>query len=161
MNSVVIEFKTKCDSSLEDSFINIELDDILNEGRTCFLYGEKVYFRVSYSANLSISVTPSDGNVFLESTDTVSSETEKITFVDSEEATTSKRILNIVDYKWFGKSLGGILKVGDNTVGASSSGIAIAELTYTTIYDVYSVSLQTRSEEEYPVLIVVIGEEND
>lgn len=160
-SSVVIEFKIKCESDTESSYINVELDDDLNKGRTCFLYGEKVYFRVNYSDNLIISIKSSSGSIFFEYKDRTSIETENISFVDSEESTTSKTIFSIISYKWFGASLGTILKTGDSTVRASNSGIALAELNYNTKYDVYSVVLSAQSEETFPVLIVVIGTDKE
>ena len=58
-SSVSIEFRVSCED--EGALLSVELDDDLNEGRTCFLYGEKVYFRVYHSLNLTITEHPDGG----------------------------------------------------------------------------------------------------
>jgi hypothetical protein len=154
-SSVVIEFKTSCEA--EDGLLSVELDDELNGGRSCFLYGEKVYFRVYHSANLTITVESSNGSVFLESTGATDTEEENISFANTNEASAAKTILTLGSYSWFGRSLGTLLHVGGSAVRAGKSGVAIAAVIYTTQYDVYSITLSDQGIESYPVLVLVSG----
>lgn len=154
-SSIVVEFKISCEA--EVGVLSVELDAELNGGRTCFLYGEKVYFRVYYSSNLTIKIETSDGVVFLESVDATSVEEENISFANTNEASTAKSISTLDSYSWFGRSLGTLLHVGESAIRAGTSGVAIAAVKYTTQYDVYSLTLSDRGIESYPVLVLVTG----
>lgn len=155
-SSVTVEFKTQCDVAGE--LLSVELDAELNMDRTCFLYGEKVYFRVYHSPALTITVTPSDGSVFLENVGSSSSEEENISFVDTNEASVNKAINVLSSYSWFGRSLGSIVKTGWTSIRSALSGVAIAAVAYTTSYDVYSIMLLDKGVESYPVLVLVKGD---
>lgn len=154
-SSVVVEFKTQCDVTGE--FLTVALDAELNEGRYCFLYGEKVYFRVCHSPALTITINTSDGSVFLESRNSNGEESENISFADTNEAHVSKLIKTIISYSWFGRSLGSILKTGTTSIRTSNKGVAVAAVEYTTQYDVYSITLSDQGVESYPVLVLVKG----
>ena len=154
-SSVNIEFRISCEA--EGELLSVELDDDLNEGRTCFLYGEKVYFRAYHSLNLTITVESSDGSIFLESVGATDTEEENLSFANTDEASTAKTIFTLNSYSWFGRSLGALLHVGRSAVRASKSGVAIAAVKYTTQYDVYSIMLPSRGVDSYPVLILVTG----
>lgn len=154
-SSVVVEFKIQC--GVEGEFLTVALDTELNKDRTCFLYGEKVYFRVYHSPVLIITVESSNGLVFLESQGSISEESENISFADTNEANVSKLIKEIISYSWFGRSLGSILKTGNTSIRAGSTGVAVAAIEYTTQYDVYSITLSDQGVETYPVLVLVKG----
>lgn len=154
-SSVNVEFKTKCE--VTGALLSVELDADLNDDKTCFLYGEKVYFRVYHDATLVITVEASDGAVFLHSVGAIDSEEENVSFVNTNEASTAKMVMTLNSYSWFGKSLGTLLHTGGASVRAGSSGVAIAAVTYTTQYDVYSVTLSDKGVESYPVLVLVTG----
>jgi hypothetical protein len=154
-SSIIIEFKISCEA--EAGLLSVELDDELNGGRTCFLYGEKVYFRVYHSPNLTITVESSDGTVFLESVGSTDNEEENLSFANEDEASTARTILTLDSYSWFGRSLGTLLHVGGAAVRAGRSGVAIAAVEYTTQYDVYSLTLTDKGVESYPVLVLVTG----
>ena len=155
-SSISVEFKIQCDAAGEP--LSVELDTELNMDRTCFLYGEKVYFRVYHSPALTITVIPSDGSVFLESVGSSSSEEENISFADTNEASVSKAIDVLSSYSWFGRSLGSIVKTGWTSIRSALSGVAIAAVAYTTSYDVYSLVLSDKGIESYPVLVLVKGD---
>ena len=154
-SSIKIEFKISCEDV--DSFLSVELDAVLNEGRTCFLYGEKVFFRVYHSPRLTITTDSSAGIIFFESADNEGSLEEDISFVSTDEASTSKFILSLDSYTWYGRSLGLLLQIGETSIRASNSGLAIADVHYTTQYDVYSILLSDQGLESFPVLILVTG----
>ena len=155
-SSITVEFKTQCE--VEGESLAVALDDDLNEGRSCFLYGEKVYFRVYHSPALVITVESSDGSIFLESLGSSDKESENISFADTNEASVSKLIKAVTSYSWFGRSLGSILKTGITSIRASNTGVAIAAVEYTTQYDVYSITLSDKGIETYPVLVLVKGD---
>jgi hypothetical protein len=155
-SSVTVEFKIQCDVAGEP--LSVELDTELNMNRTCFLYGEKVYFRVYHSPALIITVIPSDGSVFLESVGSSSSEKENISFADTNEASVGKALDVLSSYSWFGRSLGSIVKTGWTSIRSALSGVAVAAIAYTTSYDVYSLVLSDKGIESYPVLVLVKGD---
>lgn len=155
-SSITVEFKTQCDAAGEP--LSVELDAELNMDRTCFLYGEKVYFRVYHSPALTITIISSDGSVFLESLGSSSSEEENISFADTNEASVSKAINVLSSYSWIGRSLGTIVKTGWTSIRSALSGVAIAAVAYTTSYDVYSIILADKGVESYPVLVLVRGD---
>ncbi|RPI56434.1 MAG: hypothetical protein EHM49_00130 [Deltaproteobacteria bacterium] len=154
-SSILVEFKTSCESA--DGYLSVELDDELNGDRSCFLYGEKVYFRIYHSPNLTITVGSSDGTIFLESVNSIESLTENVSFANENIGSLSKFIKSITSYSWFGRSLGTILKTGDTSIRAAKTGVAVAAVSYTTQYDVYSLILSDKGVEEYPVLVLVSG----
>ena len=154
-SSVTVEFKIQCDTAGE--LLSVELDAELNMNRSCFLYGEKVYFRVYHSPALTITVISSNGSVFLESLGVSSDEEENVSFADTNEGSVSKAIAVLYSYSWFGRSLGAIVKTGWTSIRAALSGVAIAKVAYTTQYDVYSLILSDKGIESYPVLVLVTG----
>ena len=154
-SSITVEFKTQCE--VDGEFLTVELDSDLNGDRSCFLYGEKVYFRVYYSPALTITIESSDGSIFLESLNSSGEESENVSFADTNEANVSKLIKAITSYSWFGRSLGSILKTGITSIRASNKGVAIVAIEYTTQYDVYSIMLSDKGIETYPVLVLVKG----
>jgi hypothetical protein len=154
-SSILVEFKTSCEDA--DAYLEVELDDELNGDRSCFLYGENVYFRVYHSPSMSITVETSDGTVFLISTGNLEAVTENISFANENTGNVSKLIKAIVSWVWFGRSLGSILKTGDTSIRASASGVAVVAVSYTTEYDVYALTLSDKGIAEYPVLVLVTG----
>jgi len=155
-SSVTVEFKIQCDAVGEA--LSVELDAALNMDRTCFLYGEKVYFRVYHSPALTITVISSDGSVFLESLGSSSDEEENVSFADTNEGSVSKAIAVLYSHSWFGRSLGTIVKTGWTSIRSALSGVAIAKVLYSTSYDVYSIMLPDKGVESYPVLVLVRGD---
>lgn len=154
-SSISLTFTSVCDSGADDSkSISMELDEDRNIDGSCYLYGQKIYFRVStLPEDLSYALTPSDGTINSEGQIEVEIE-EEIQFEDSNEASTNKVIKLIQSMTWYGKDLGSLTKTGDNTVSASLSGVAIGTLKYTTDFKLYSITVPTREAQEWPVLII-------
>ena len=153
--SITITFKASC-VAIPGHGITAELDAERNRGRSCFTYGEKVYFRVyTYPHNMRITFTSSDGVVNAEGSDTETIRDETITFADTNEATTRQYICNLISQDWLGTSLGQVAHIGGTAVRAARKGCAVLRLTYTSFYRVYSITVPPRDHKTYLVLILV------
>ncbi|MCD6124284.1 hypothetical protein J7J62_03830 [bacterium] len=150
--SIVLTFAASC--AVEDHFINVEMDDEKNQGKTCFLYGEKIYFRVfTNPKNMNIRLESSDGSIFNEGTGYFEHE-EDIQFANVNEANTQYPIDSVISSNWLGNSLGSI-SVSDTIIRTSETGVAILRLKYGVIYRSYAVSVGPRDYDEYPVLVYI------
>ncbi len=154
-SSITVTFKALCVAEPGHG-ITAELDAERNEGKSCFTYGEKVYFRVyTYPQDMRITLTPSDGSINAEGSSTETIEDEILTFADTKEASTHRYIKAITSYDWFGTSLGQITCIGGSTIVAAKEGCAVLQLTYTSFYRVYSITVPPRDYETYLVLILI------
>jgi len=153
--SITVTFKALCVAEPGHG-ITAELDAERNEGKSCFTYGEKVYFRVyTYPHDMRITLTPSDGVVNAEGSDTETIKDETITFADTNEAATHRYIHNLVSQDWLGTSLGQVVHIGGAAVRTVRKGCAVLRLTYTSSYRVYSITVPPRDYETYLVLILI------
>lgn len=101
-SSITINFQTSCQG--EGSLLIIEADDEMNQGRSCFLYGEKYYFKVyMFPVNMVLDLIASDGTITPEGqgTDTIpitgisgvtDQSPEYVSFTNEREGSTSKPI---------------------------------------------------------------------
>jgi len=151
--SIVLTFAASC--AAEDHYITAEMDDEKNQGKTCFLYGEKIYFRViTIPKDMNIRLEPSDGSVSNEGTGYFEYE-EDVQFANTNEANTQYPIDSIVSSEWLGNSLGSISVVGDNIIRATESGVAILRLKYGVTYRSYAATVGPRDYPEYSVLVYI------
>ena len=151
--SIVLTFAISC--AEEDHFINVEMDDEKNQGKTCFLYGEKIYFRVFTSPkDMKIRLESSDGSISNEGTGYFEYE-EDIQFPNTNEANTQYPINSIISQDWLGNSLGSILVSGDTAIRTSETGVAILKLKYNVVYRSYAATVRTRNYDEYPILVYI------
>lgn len=138
----------------------VELDAEKNENKTQFLYGEKAYFRVyTYPESMPITITESDGNITLEGSGT-SEEEEQIIFPKTKEGLCSKPVKSITSSKWFGNSLGSVSAEGTK-ISVPSEGVAVLKLKYKADFKRYALSLTSKDEESYTVIVYVEGGETD
>jgi hypothetical protein len=153
--SIVVTFHTEV--AEEYQALVVELDDEMNDDKTQFLYGEKAYFRIfKYPPSLSITIFKSDGTITSEGSGD-SEEEDTITFVNTDEGAVSKPVKNITSYEWLGNSLGSVSAVGTK-VKASQSGVAVLKLKYKSNFVRHAISVSTKEEEIYPVVVFIIGE---
>ena len=151
--SVTIQFVTV---SLDE--LIIELDSVMNDEETQFKYGEKAYFRAfSYPIDLSLTLTPTDGVISNEGNGDSDEEDEIITFINTNEGSTSKPVQSITSYSWLGNSLGSVSAMG-STITASKEGTGVLKITYKSNFRRFGLVLLTRDEDTYTVIIVVVGE---
>ncbi|RLI43715.1 hypothetical protein DRO59_00090 [Candidatus Bathyarchaeota archaeon] len=158
--SITVTFRALCVAEPGHG-ITAELDAERNEGKHCFTYGEKVYFRVyTYPQDMRITLTSSDGSINMEGSGIETIEDEMLTFADTKEASTHRYIRAIVSYNWLGASLGQVTCIGGSAIVAAKEGCAVLRLTYTSFYRVYSITVPPRDYETYLVLILIkeVGE---
>ncbi len=134
----------------------VDLDADMNDGKSQFEYGEKAYFRIfAYPASMTITVGKSDGTITLEGSGESEVE-ENIVFANTNTATSSKPVKSIVSQEWMGTSLGAVSANGTK-ITASQEGVAVLKLTYSADFERRALSLATKPEDEYIVVIFIKG----
>lgn len=139
----------------KDIFLEAEILDADNEGKTSFVAGDTVYFRVYCSGSYNTPV-PTIGSVSSESTGNIANiksyndegVAEDVTFTFSGTASTNKLIYgDIISYDWIGTQLSEIKKSGFNEVSGGLNPITkkadkcgVAKIDYNTIYDLWAYS---------------------
>ena len=155
--SIVVTFYTETAEGEEYQALAVELDDEMNDNKTQFRYGEKAYFRIfKYPSSLSITISKSDGTITSEGSGD-SEEEATITFVNTDEGSVSKPVKSITSYEWLGNSLGSVSAVGTK-IKASKSGIGVLKLTYRSDFIRHAISVSTKVEDTYPVVVFILGE---
>lgn len=103
-SSITINFQTTCDAVDGEGLIVVDSDEEMNAGKSCFLYGEKYYFKVyMFPINMVLDLIPTDGSISPEGsgvdiipiTGIVNIDDqapEYVTFVNTIDANTSKPI---------------------------------------------------------------------
>ncbi|MEA3479749.1 MAG: hypothetical protein U9R60_16320, partial [Bacteroidota bacterium] len=90
--SVTIDFEAVCVGA--ENYLSAELDSDLNEGRSCFHYGEPAYFRVyRYPEDMVITLESSDGAITKVGKDYSKEYAENISFINTDQGQVSKLIL--------------------------------------------------------------------
>ena len=130
----------------KDAFLEAEINDDDNGGKTSFVAGDEVKFRIYHSGNYTVDQTA--GSCSIASTGVIQNvldwnenKKEQISFAFSGTASTDKLIHQFKSGTWIGKSLGTLAKAGYNEItGGSSTSIGVAEIDYDTIYDLWTYS---------------------
>jgi hypothetical protein len=136
------------------------------EERTRFAYGETVFFRAyPYPGEMTLSVSLSDGTLMnvagqglgLEQSG-AASVVEAVTFANADQGTTTTPVRDgsLTVQQWLGNSLGALASQG-MTLTSSSQGVAVARVAYTSDFRRYAFTLGSRPDEEYPVVVHVLG----
>ncbi len=101
-SSITINFQTSCQNA--GDILVIESDEEMNQGKTCFLYGEKYYFKIyPFPVNMVLDIIPSDGIIAPEGSgvDTIpitgisgiqDQSPEYVNFTNSDNGKTSKPV---------------------------------------------------------------------
>jgi hypothetical protein len=163
MAEVTISFITP---SMDGEKIKIELDAEANgDGKKVFRYGETAYFRAYGSTTGNLRAVTSDGVITSSGSGTATVSAEFLSFVSSNEAETKFPVKALVSAKWLGNSLGAVTKAGTYSMRSEKgpdaegeNGIGICEVSYTTGYKRFGITLSKRTRDEYPVLIYVYPE---
>lgn len=136
--TIQVQFSAEDASNI---YIDAEVNSDDNNGKTTFLPGDSVYFRV-YS-NVDFDQTPSAGTVTTEDTNLTESLEDYVTFTEEDDNTdtVSKLITTIDSYEWYPTDGGlGTLTKGDSENEVVCSGEpsktnpGVAKVTYTTTY---------------------------
>lgn len=159
-----------------DAFLEAEINEEDNEGKTSFVAGDEVYFRVYNSGNYKIIQTA--GSTSLESSNNVVNISElneeglleQVSFAFSATSSTDKYIHQFYSGTWIGKPLGIIKKIGHNELSGGvvpkeqgGSGkpdsVGVAEVDYDTKYDLwkYSSPSSLNDSTTYSVVIGIIA----
>jgi len=134
--SLVINF-----GDLDDAFLAAEINSDDNEGKTTYLAGDTVKFRIYHSCGYTVTQTA--GSTVQLSTDVAESITKEIiTFAFTETGSTEKFIVGSLTGVWMGTPLGTIKQAGHNSVssGGGANSIGVAEINYASKYDLWEYS---------------------
>lgn len=151
--STTISFVTQTGA---DSNISIELDEIKNGGKTSFLSGDTVFFKIHTApADLQFVKGSSAGTVDVGAKES-GIVTERVIFAGEKEVTLQKIGDSLESCKWFGNDLGSPTLQG-NRLTIQQAGIGVAEVSYKTSYLSGSLSGVTipPGEKEFPVVVVL------
>jgi len=133
----------------------------LNAGKTSFAPGDDVYILVYKSDNVVITGTVSSAGSIAASGSASVEITQELTFEDSNAASLDVPAAGgITSVQWFGRSLGSVAVGGDKlTCTASSSGVAVASVTYTATAHVYKLSTppSINGLTDYSILVLIQG----
>lgn len=138
--------------------ITIELDEVANNGKTTFEFGEKANLRIfTFPENMVLENAEStDGTPSGPAgTGTVTIEDEQVTFTNSDSASPSKPVMGgTLSYEWLGKSLGTISLQEDGTLKVPNKGTGVALISYTSRFRKASLVLPPR-DEPIPYNVIV------
>jgi len=157
--SIVVQFGAQ-----KDAYLAAELDDDLNNGRSSFLPGDAVWFRV-YS-DVSYTVKASSGTVLQSpSTYKSGSEEEVLQFPLEKVASVSKPIVTFTAPIWYGTApphfTGATngLKILSQTEFQINDDTKpyIGKVTYTTKYHTWKLTPPTITIPDYSILVVIQG----
>ncbi|ADD69003.1 hypothetical protein Dacet_2241 [Denitrovibrio acetiphilus DSM 12809] len=164
MAKVTISFVTDTD----DSKTTIESDpdrnkDYTGSTKTRFRYGDTAYFRIYSHEPDKLAVSTTDGELADLGIYAGSVADEILTFITDQTAETEKPVRSVTAYEWLGNSLGKITMQDSYTLFAekapSADNIAAVNISYTTSYRLYSITLSKRAFDEYPVMVYVRSED--
>ncbi len=157
--SFSLTFAASCSSSGESIKAEADTDknvDDSGNSKSCFKYGEKYYFRVFKTSGVKAYMfTLSDGTVVREGSGKSIDKEDDLEFKKENTASTSYPITSITSMNWMGTSLGTVKKSGDMEIQTEESGVAVGTLKYTSTYDLWSLSVATKDEDEYKVVVYI------
>ena len=133
--SLVINFGDE-----KDAFLEAEINEDDNDGKTTFVAGDEVKFRIYHSGNYTVMQTT--GSSSLDSSNISENNIiEQVSFAFSATSSTDKLITGINSYSWIGKTLGAIQKSNYNEVsGGKADDIGVASINYNSQYDLWTYS---------------------
>jgi len=142
-NKVFVSNKELIDDS--EGYLSIELDHVLNFGKSVFTEGDEVYVRIYASDEYDVEIT--GGSIVKVSSDVSrNADAETLNFIGEEYPDVSYPVNSLTGVTWYGTDLGNISLVGSHNISASGSStdtIGIGKVEYTTIYDVWKITLPT------------------
>lgn len=138
-------------------------DNGLNGGDTSFAPGDRAYFLVYQSANVTHDApVPSAGTISGAAVGSVERE-EDVSFADTDTASLAVPATGIVSVTWLGRNLGGLSLVNETGLKASASGIAVARVKYTTAPVGYALQSPDAigDESDFSILVYILGHESE
>ena len=133
--SLVINF-----GDLDDAYLSAEINEDDNEGKTSFLAGDTVRFRIYHSGAYVVTQTAgSTTKITADVPETIADEI--VTFAFAKTGNTSKFISGSLTGVWVGTPVGVIKQSGFNGVsGGLDTAIGVAEVSYASAYDLWEYS---------------------
>jgi len=156
--TIQVQFSADAASNL---YIDAEINSDDNNGKTTFLPGDSVYFRVY--ANVTFATTPTAGTVTTEETGFTEELEDYVTFTEEGDTTdtVSKLIHTLDSYTWYPSSGGlGTITQADaaNEVQCSGSpsntNPGVAKVNYTTTYTLMKLTPPSDFGEGMIVVVV-------
>lgn len=135
-------------------------EDGLNGGRSSFEPGETVYILVFTSANVRITDAICSAGSLASSGTAVVPVTEEVMFEDTDTASLNKPARSgLAEVVWFGRSLGELSLTDATSVRASQRGIAVAQVRYEALAQVYALSSPStlNGQSDFSILALIRG----
>lgn len=152
--SLTISFISTAQDAYNDKSVDVEFDSTMNDGKTQFLYGEKAYYKIfTYPSSATITQVVSDGAVTEENSG-YNTVVEQVNFANSNEGALGYPVYDIVSTNWLGTDLGSISTKGRTAISALS-GVGVLNITYRTFFRRYAISIPTKSELAYNILVYI------
>jgi len=134
----------------------------LNNGQTGFAPGSVIYLLVYRSTHVRVaSASTSAGSISTTGSVATVMLTEDVSFTNSRDASLSRPVVSVNSVTWMGSSLGVLTVQPDRmTVRATSSGVAVARVTYTAQAEVWRLTTLSSvgGQTSYPVQVAFQGE---
>lgn len=161
-STIRVRFGSGAGGSGSNDHLSAEVDDRPagpNAGKTSFLPGDTAWFLVYRSAGIELSMESSAGSVTGGAEVTVT-KTEDVSFEATSTATLPMPAQAVTGTIWLGRDLGALTLGADGmTLTATSSGVAVARVSYTA--KALSYGLQSPSsvagENDFDVLVLITG----
>lgn len=136
--SVVIEFAF---SGRDGNSLVLEVNADDNNGKTTFLPGDSVYFRLYKIGDFQYNLGSTSGNISFIGDNYYSDELVDLTFtLDEPSQSSNKPISSITSVYWYGTSLGTINVVDSSIFQPVNTGYAVATVGYKSPYTKYLLS---------------------
>lgn len=155
-STLQINFQTAVEAAGASLSAELLAED--NGGATQIPYGQAARFRVyKYPPEMVLSVIPSDGSVAYLTSGTATIEGEFVEFVDTAEGQAQRPVASLTSYDWLGNSLGTLTATGGERLAASVAGVAVARVSYTASYELWSLTLPQRDADSWQVVALIRG----
>lgn len=160
--TIKIQFGTDAATDSSSGYVSAEIDsreDGLNAGKTSFAPGDSVYILVYLSSDVKITGADCSAGTVSATGSTTVTLTQELTFENIKTASLDIPASGpITTTTWFGRSLGSISVGADKTTcTASSAGVAVAEVTYTALAQIYRLDApgSVGGRTDYSILVLL------
>lgn len=148
--------------SSASGYVSAEIDSRetgLNAGKTSFAPGDSAYILVYLSSDLKITGADCSAGTVSAAGSTTVTITQELTFEATQTATLDIPASGpITATTWYGRSLGTITLGADKTTcTATSAGVAVAEVTYTALAQIYRLDAPASvgGSTDYSILVLL------
>lgn len=155
--SIVVQFS----QGASGGSLSAEIDsreDGLNLGKSNFLPGDSASFLVFRSPDVTLDLVSASAGTVSSIGSGLYEVEEWLTFADSVEVTTGKRVHSDFSYQWFGKNLGAVTVSGDKVV-CPTKGVGVLKVSYKAAYEAFTLAspAQINGKSEFQIAVLVKG----